>query len=65
MLGPIGEDGPGGRRTTRPVQMTVRTPETTRERVFDFGGDDERVRTFATLAGLHLIRLALLESDRT
>jgi hypothetical protein len=27
--------------------------------VFDFGGDDERVRSFATIAGLHLIRLAL------
>lgn len=50
------------RHPTRPVQMTVRTPVTTLERVFEFGGDDERVRTFATIAGLHLIRLALDEA---
>ena len=60
-IGPIGART-NGTSPTRSVQMTVRTPETTRERVFEFGGDDERVRTFATIAGLHLLRLALAES---
>jgi hypothetical protein len=39
--------------------MTVTTPIGDSSRVFDFGGDDERVRSFATIAALHLIRLAL------
>jgi nicotinamide-nucleotide amidase len=58
-VGPIGADQKEGRRTTRPVEMTVSTPEQVVRRVFDLGGDDERVRTFATIAGLHLIRIAL------
>jgi hypothetical protein len=39
--------------------MKVTTPIGAANRFFDFGGDDERVRSFATIAGLHLIRLAL------
>jgi hypothetical protein len=69
-VGPIGPDldpgqsNPGGNprtpaRTTRQVEMTVTTPIGDSSRVFDFGGDDERVRSFATIAALHLIRLAL------
>ena len=53
---PISISGP---RTTRQVEMEVTTPAGVTTRVFDFGGDDERVRSFATIAGLHLIRLAL------
>jgi nicotinamide-nucleotide amidase len=58
-VGPIGPDLDPGPRTTRQVEMTVTTPAGETTRVFDFGGDDERVRSFATIAGLHLIRLAL------
>ena len=58
-VGPIGADLEEGRRTTRPVEVKVTTPEQVVRRVFDLGGDDERVRTFATIAGLHLIRIAL------
>jgi hypothetical protein len=61
-VGPIGADGDSGRRTTRQVQMAVTSPLGETNRVFDFGGDDERVRSFATIAGLHLIRIALQES---
>jgi nicotinamide-nucleotide amidase len=60
-VGPIGPDLDPGPRTTRQVEMTVTTPMGEISRVFDFGGDDERVRSFATIAGLHLIRLALDE----
>jgi len=59
VVGPIGPDLDPGRRTTRQVEMNVTTPHGETTRVFDFGGDDERVRSFATIAGLHLIRLAL------
>lgn len=58
-VGAIGGDASPGRRTTRPVEMTVTTPVRVTERVFEFGGDDERVRSFATIAGLHLIRIAI------
>ncbi len=58
-VGPIGVIEGEARRTTRPVEITVVTPERADSRVFDFGGDDERVRTFATIAGLHMVRLAL------
>jgi nicotinamide-nucleotide amidase len=58
-VGPIGVIEGEGRRTTRPVEITVITPEQTETRVFDFGGDDERVRSFATIAGLHMARIAL------
>ena len=58
-VGPIGSDRDAGRRTTRQVEMTVTTPGGVVSRVFDFGGDEERVRSFATIAGLHLLRLAL------
>lgn len=63
-VGPIGDDRSWGKRTTRPVRMAVHTPDTTRERVFDLGGDDERVRAFATLAALHMIRLAVTEQPK-
>lgn len=59
VVGPIGPDLDRGRRTTRQVEMKVTTPDGEMSRVFDFGGDDERVRSFATIAALHLIRLAL------
>ena len=58
-VGPIGPDQTTGARTTRPVEMTVTTPHGELTRVFDFGGDDERLRSFATAAGLHLLRIAL------
>jgi nicotinamide-nucleotide amidase len=58
-VGPIGPDLDPGPRTTRQVEMTIMTPTGDSTRVFDFGGDDERVRSFATIAALHLIRLAL------
>lgn len=58
-VGAIGGDASAGRRTTRPVEMRVTTPVRATERVFEFGGDDERVRSFATIAGLHLIRIAI------
>lgn len=58
-VGRIGVIESEGRRTTRPVEITVATPERKEGRVFDFGGDDERVRTFATIAGLHMVRIAL------
>jgi nicotinamide-nucleotide amidase len=48
--------------TTRPVEMTVTTPEQAMTRVFEFGGDDERLRSFATIAGLHMIRIAVQRS---
>ena len=63
VVGPIGPDLDPGRRTTRQVEMKVTTPEGETGRIFDFGGDDERVRSFATIAGLHLIRLALDQPD--
>jgi nicotinamide-nucleotide amidase len=58
-VGPIGPDLDEGPRTTRRVEMEVTTPAGETTRVFDFGGDDERVRSFATIAALHVIRLAL------
>jgi nicotinamide-nucleotide amidase len=63
LVGPIGADRETGRRTTRPVEMRVTTPDRETSRVFEFGGDDERVRSFATIAGLHLIRIALQELE--
>lgn len=62
-VGPIGPDAPTGSRTTRPVEMRVLTPEGESSRVFDFGGDDERVRSFAAIAALHLLRLSLSGSE--
>ncbi|HEY6634714.1 MAG TPA: CinA family nicotinamide mononucleotide deamidase-related protein [Acidimicrobiia bacterium] len=58
-VGPIGPGQSTGARTTRPVEMKVTTPLGEETRVFDFGGDDERLRSFATYAGLHLLRMAL------
>ncbi len=57
-VGPIGPDQEGP-RTTRPVQISVTTPLGNTTRVFDFGGDDERLRAFATIAGLHMLRIGL------
>ena len=61
-VGAVPEEGPW---TTRPVEMTVTTPEQVTTRVFEFGGDDERLRSFATIAGLHLIRIAVQPSARS
>ena len=58
-VGPIGVDPTPDRRTRRPVEMKVTTPLGETSRVFEFGGDDERVRSFAAIAGLHLIRIAI------
>lgn len=58
-VGPIGPDPTPDVRTTRAVRMTVTTPLASVSRTFDFGGDDERLRSFATIAGLHLLRTAL------
>jgi hypothetical protein len=62
-VGPIGDEISPGRRITRAVEMTVTTPDRATTRVFDLGGDDERVRSFATIAGLHLIRTAVESPD--
>ena len=59
IVGTTGSDRDAGRRTTRQVEMTVTAPSGVTSRVFDFGGDEERVRSFATIAGLHLLRLTL------
>lgn len=61
-VGPIGI-GPGDART-RPVAISVATPLGGRSRTFAFGGDDETVREFAAIAGLHLLRLAIEDGDR-
>jgi nicotinamide-nucleotide amidase len=58
-VGPIGADQLTGPRTTRSVEMTVTTPRDRHSQVFDFGGDDERLRAFAVIAGLHVLRTAL------
>lgn len=58
-VGPIGPDNETGPRTTRPVEISVTTPRGHTQRVFDFGGDDERLRAFATIAGLHMLRIGL------
>ena len=57
-VGPMAGE-PGGSEATTPIDMEVKTPLSTVTRVFDFGGDDERSRSFATIAGLHMIRIAL------
>jgi nicotinamide-nucleotide amidase len=62
-VGPIGDEISPGRRITRAVEMTATTPDRATTRVFDLGGDDERVRSFATIAGLHLIRTAVESPD--
>ncbi len=58
-VGPIGPDRSNQRRTTRSVEMGLSTPGRQTGQVFEFGGDDERVRAFAAVAALHLLRLAL------
>ncbi len=58
-VGPIGPDQETGPRTTRAVEISVTTPGGNTTRVFDFGGDDERLRSFATIAGLHMLRIGL------
>ncbi len=55
----IQPDAGPGPRTTRAVEISVKSPTGTTARVFEFGGDDERLRSFATIAGLHMLRLAL------
>ena len=58
------EDGATGRRITRPVEIAVTTPNEKTMRVFEFGGDDERLRSFATIAGLHMVRIAVQSTVR-
>ncbi len=41
------------------VVLAVRTPDETRARLLRFPGDRERVRTYATTVGLHLVRRAV------
>lgn len=41
--------------------FAVRTPEATRAKTLRLPGDRERVRAYATTAGLHLLRLAVAE----
>ena len=59
VVGPIEPDPNPDVRTTRAVTMTVTTPQATMSRTFDFGGNDERLRSFATIAGLHVLRTTL------
>lgn len=56
-VGPVGRGR--GRRLTRPVEMTVSTPQGTTTEVFQLGGGDSALGAYATSAGLHVIRLAL------
>ena len=60
-IGAVGPDVQDGARTTRAVEMSVTTPSGVASRTFEFGGDDERLRSFATIAGLHMLRIALRE----
>lgn len=55
----IGSPAAEAQRSTRPVKMTVTTPKGGSERVFQFGGDDERLRAYATGAGLHMLRMGI------
>jgi nicotinamide-nucleotide amidase len=63
-VGQIGADQSTGPRTTRSVEMTVTTPRGRHTQVFDFGGDDERLRAFAVVAGLHMLRSALRQASQ-
>lgn len=56
-VGPIGVS-PGDTRT-RTVDISVATPVGGAKRTFVFGGNDETVCRFATIAGLHLLRHTL------
>ncbi len=59
VVGPIEPDPDPDVRTTRAVTMTVTTPQASMSHTFDFGGNDERLRSFASLAGLHVLRTTL------
>lgn len=58
-VGQIEAEPADGLRSTRPVTMRVVTPNGTTKRTFRFGGDDERTRAFATIAGLHMLRIRI------
>ena len=58
-IGPIGPARSEGRRLTRPVEIEVATPGCRRTQVFELGGNTERIRSFATIAGLHMTRTTL------
>jgi nicotinamide-nucleotide amidase len=60
-VGPIGV-GAGDART-RPVEISLATPAGGFARTFAFGGDDETIREFAAVAGLHVLRLAIEDGD--
>lgn len=57
-VGEVETPAPGD--LARTVAMSLRTPEVEVGRTFRLGGGDEQVRTFATVAGLHMIREALV-----
>lgn len=61
-VGPIGVDS--GEARTRAVAVSVATPVGCLARTFELGGDDETVREFAVVAGLHTLRLAIEDGDR-
>lgn len=59
-LGLTGSAGPDPHeQAVGTIVIAVATPNGTRVRTFRMPGDRERVRTFATTASLHLIRLSL------
>lgn len=57
--GPDPQDRPVGT-----VVVAVATPDRTMVRTLHMPGDRERIRTFATTAALHLVRITLLREDR-
>lgn len=60
-VGPIGVVA--GDAGTRPVEISVATPAGGLVRTFSFGGNDESVREFAAVAGLHALRLVVGDGD--
>lgn len=58
-IGPIGDASSQGRGLARPVEIEVSTPDRSTGEVFELGGNTERIQSFATIAGLHLTRIAI------
>lgn len=58
-VGDIASETGDDEGTTRRLRMSVATPREVVKREFRFGGSDERVRSFATIAGLHLLRTVI------
>lgn len=61
-VGAMGRPASASEGAPRPVEVGVTTPRGETSRVFHLGGSDERVRAFAAVAGLHMIRLAVSEA---